>query len=469
MKGLEIVEQRFSQLERTWRLDAEFFQPKHVTVERALATKQCLPLSVVASVSDGNHFSISESFVDDGIPYYRGQDVVGNFFIEQATPKTISKTAFMQPTMVRSHLKQGDVLLSIVGTVGETSLVKTDELATCSCKLAILRPKGIAPGYLAAYLSSALGYSLTTRWKRGAVQMGLLLEDMDQLPVPRLSLSLEQHVSSAVELAFQALATSRRSLTLAESNMLDALGMQNWKAPEPLSYVRSSSEAFAAGRLDAQHFLPKYKLLTDHIDATGDGRRLGNCLRTIQRGKQPDYAEHGLQVINSKHVLRGEVRLDDDNRLAAHTEDDCLIQPGDVLMNGTGVGTIGRCAPYLHSVKAIPDNHVTILRPNPELDAVYLSVFLNSMAGQWQVEQRLRGSSGQIELYPGDISAFTVWLAPAAVQSNIRHLVLRSFEQKQRATQLLDAAKRAVEIAIEDSEAAAMDYLESVHPINTGC
>jgi hypothetical protein len=93
--------------------------------------------------------------------------------------------------MVRSHLKSGDVLLSIVGTIGETSLVQTSNPATCSCKLAILRPRSISPAYLATFLSSRIGRSLTQRWKRGAVQMGLLLEDMDQIGIPRWSGGLE--------------------------------------------------------------------------------------------------------------------------------------------------------------------------------------------------------------------------------------------------------------------------------------
>ena len=86
------------------------------------------------------------------------------------------------------------------------------------------------------------------------------------------------------------------------------------------------------------------------------------------------------------------------------------------------------------------------------------------MAGQWQVEQRLRGSSGQIELYPTDIAQFKVWIAPTSVQADIRRSVEASYAQKQRATKLLDAAKRAVEIAIEDSEAAALAYLDEVAP-----
>lgn len=234
-----------------------------------------------------------------------------------------------------------------------------------------------------------------------------------------------------------------------------------------MSYVRRSRDAFASGRLDAQHFQPRFRALTDFIKATGQGARLADWLNTNQRGKQPDYVEDGLPVVNSKHVLRGEVRRDGDNRNASFSDDDQLIHHGDVLMNGTGVGTIGRVAPYLHSDPAIPDNHVTILRPKQGLDAVYLSVFLNSMAGQWQVEERLRGSSGQIELYPTDIAQFTVWIAPPSVQKEIRRSVEKSFEQKQLATQLLGAAKRAVEVAIEDSEAAALAYLDQAAPAQT--
>ena len=62
------------------------------------------------------------------------------------------------------------------------------------------------------------------------------------------------------------------------------------------------------------------------------------------------------------------------------------------------------------------------------------------------------------------IAQFCAWDAPATVQADIRQAVNASFQQKQRATQLLDAAKRAVEIAIEDSETAALAYLAEANP-----
>ena len=253
------------------------------------------------------------------------------------------------------------------------------------------------------------------------------------------------------------------SIASAEQFLLVALGLADWQPPQPLSYVRSSRDAFAAGRLDAEHFKPSCDELEARLRATGRSCALQTLLTVNERGAQPDYADQGLPVVNSKHVVNGEVRLDAENRTASSGKRALTIRHGDVLMNGTGVGTIGRTAPYLHATEALPDNHVTVLRPKPgAIDPVYLSVYLNSRAGQSQVEKWLRGSSGQIELYPNDIARFLVWQAPEHVQQAIRQSVEAAFAAKQCAAALLDAAKRAVEIAIEESEAAALEYLQAV-------
>jgi hypothetical protein len=124
LNGLEASIVNLSSLERTKRIDAEFFSKKDLAVAATLAAKRTDRLTPeTCAVSDGNHFSISEHFSEDGVPYYRGQDVAGHFFIEQSNPLCITPRAFAEDHMQRSHLQQGDVLLSIVGTIGELSLV----------------------------------------------------------------------------------------------------------------------------------------------------------------------------------------------------------------------------------------------------------------------------------------------------------------------------------------------------------
>ena len=82
-------------------------------------------LTTYVNVSDGNHMGISDHFTDEGVPYYRGQDA-GAFFIENSNPICIDEKTFELPVMKRSHLKKGDVILSIVGTIGSLSLVYSD-------------------------------------------------------------------------------------------------------------------------------------------------------------------------------------------------------------------------------------------------------------------------------------------------------------------------------------------------------
>ncbi|MCW0386027.1 hypothetical protein NB722_000566 [Xanthomonas sacchari] len=462
LEGLSVAEVSLSGLEFSGRLDAEYYQPEYLRAEELIATRSTVPLSRVADFligPFGSAFTVENYCAAPTYRYIRGKDVKPMSIVED---DNVYMPKADYDRLAKYALKAGDVLVSVVGTIGNSALVEPQHVpAIFSCKSTAVRTRAVDPRYLIAFLNCRYGRSLLIRKERGAIQKGLNLDDLKTLSVFVAGHDLQTRIAEIHALAGQAKTASKAALECAESSLLTSLHLRDWQAPEPLSYIRRSSDAFTSERLDAQHFQPRYQALTDFIDATGQGALLAEWLSENQRGRQPDYAEDGLPVVNSKHVLRGEVRLDDHNRSASFGEDDLLIHQGDVLMNGTGVGTIGRCAPYLHRGEAIPDNHVTVLRPKKGLDAVYLSVFLNSMAGQWQVEQRLRGSSGQIELYPNDIGQFRVWVAPANVQAKIRKSVEMSHEQRQRAGALLDAAQRAVEIAIEKGEAAALKYLEA--------
>ena len=96
MDGLEAVEFNFSKLERTIRIDSEFFKKDHIQISEILENLETKPLTKVAKVSDGNHMKISDSFCDSGIPYYRGQDI-SSFFVEQSQPVFIDEKTYNLP------------------------------------------------------------------------------------------------------------------------------------------------------------------------------------------------------------------------------------------------------------------------------------------------------------------------------------------------------------------------------------
>lgn len=446
------------------RIDSGYFAKPMLAAERRVRTFSgghdelgALFSRFVKGIFDIN----ADAYVDDGVPFIRIQnlkngliDARGLAFIPDAVHEIERKT----------QLIKGDIVLSKTAYPA-ASLVTLDHANasqdTISTTLSEYGRSHYRASAVVAYLNSTTGQSLLWRQFQGNVQLHLSLDDGRKVPIPRFSDKLQATVEECFCEAERLRTSSAVYMADAERALLHTICLNTWTPPEALSYERSSSEAFAAERLDAEHFQPRFTSLLSLIDTAGNSAKLGNFLLENKRGKQPDYADVGLPVVNSKHVLRNDVRLDADNRLATFAANDLIISTGDVLVNGTGVGTIGRAAAYLHEYQAVPDNHVTILRPDKNLDPVYLSIFLNSIAGQFQVEQRLRGSSGQVELYPDDIAEFRVWVAPKELQQSIRLQVEQSFAQRQRATQLLDAAKRAVDIAIEKSEADALAWLDA--------
>ena len=80
LDGLELSEIPISQLERTHRIVSEFYRKQFIEDYEILENVDNVTFSKVMEISDGNHMSISNDFCEEGVPYYRGQDIY-SFFI----------------------------------------------------------------------------------------------------------------------------------------------------------------------------------------------------------------------------------------------------------------------------------------------------------------------------------------------------------------------------------------------------
>lgn len=77
------------------------------------------------------------------------------------------------------------------------------------------------------------------------------------------------------------------------------------------------------------------------------------------------------------------------------------------------------------------------------------------------MDKYFKGSSDQVELYPNDTSEFLNWVAPKEVQEKIEATILSVFEAENESQRLLERAKRAVELAIEEGEEMALAWLDA--------
>jgi len=466
MDGLEAAVINLSELERTHRIDSEFFRKEYLEASTVLNTKIVNPITNFVKVFDGNHMKISESFTDSGVPYYRGQDM-HHFFIEQSSPIYIDTEAYNLPYMKRSHLKKGDVLLSIVGTIGSVSLVKTNQNATCNCKLAILRTKSTKPEYLASFLKSKFGQSQIQRFTRGAVQMGLILEDMNQIVIPEFSNEFENTISSTVLISNNYLNQSDIEYQQAEDLLLSELRLNDWQPIEETVAVKSFSESFlSSGRLDAEYYQPKYDQVEEAIQECGSpSQNLGPLIESIQNGfDYREYTEEGTPYIRVGDVKNGKINFERAVKVPitmADVNKSIGLQVGDILF--TRKGSFGNSAVVTElEVNGIISSEIMLVRLTslskqttlPE----YISLFLNSKFGYLQVERRVHGVAYYSIAQP-DLANLLIPILPKKQQQKIVDKIKSSFSIQLRSHQLLEIAKTGVERAIETDEAIATTWM----------
>lgn len=168
--------------------------------------------------------------------------------------------------------------------------------------------------------------------------------------------------------------------------------------------VRAKSEGRDTG-------LPKYlaDLFPDSFEESEGGeipqewkmKALGQVTAYLNRGIAPVYLNSGgVLVLNQKCIRAGRVDMNKGRRHDSTKKsiEGRTLQPGDVLVNSTGVGTLGRVAQILQfDEDAVVDGHVTVVRANAtDVTWNYLGIELGRR--EKEIEALGEGSTGQTEL-----------------------------------------------------------------------
>ena len=368
-------------VKETFRFDAEFYQPEYLRFAAASAGGDLLSKCVDIS----HPTEITRVYEDSGIQILLAQNVRPNRL-------DFSNSVFMssefEPVLRRNLLKPGDVLMTRSGAnFGETAVYRGEPSPIYACAdVLILRPNGIAGGYISTYFNTIIGRALLTRGAYGAAQPHIAPNYLYRLRLPRVSESNELAIDALVEKAYTMQEDSKRAYAEAEALLLERLGFAPLDLAKGLASEVSFKEVLVARRYDAEHYQPKFRKIREHITNTGAWKYLGGVTIKCERGVQPDYTEGGATpVVNTKHLGRtGLVGLEDlehTNGAFWYENASAQLEWGDALFYSTGA-YIGRTNYYPYDQPAIGSNHVTIIRADQkQCDPVYLSIFLNSPVG----------------------------------------------------------------------------------------
>ena len=448
------------------RIDSGFFTKTALQAESLVEALPNEPFGDIAATFRKGIFDIkADTYVDagGGVPFIRIGDIKTGM-IQKQTTAWIDHAIHAQES--KTALKFGDLVLSKTAypaaafvTLPECN-VSQDTIAV---RLSADGKRRYRSGYIATFLNSRYGIALMARRFQGNVQQHLSLEDGKALRIPRLGLQFQERIQALILQADQQQDAVAQATMAAEQKCLEALGLSDWTPPEPLAYTARASTAFASGRIDAQYFMPAKEQVRQSLGAL-PGQLLSDRVDSIRDQWVPDRAPPMVRVRNYD-VTDALVPLLDAEKEPSFAADigsmKKVLKDGDVA--------ISRLRAYLKEVAvvrtgddipSVGSSEFIVLRPKgTEISPETLMIFLRSTPVQTILKWCQDGSQHP-RFSERDLLAIPIPDAVAQVSPDITDVVLDGFAARHRARLLLDAAKRAVEIAIEEGEPAAMAYLD---------
>lgn len=412
-------------------------------------------------------------YKDEGVPFIRGVNMKKGrisfsdmVFIDEKANSLLWK----------SEVKPETVLLSMSGTIGDVALASNnwDYPINSNQDIAKIDTKGnLNPYYLFAFLLGKFGQNYLHREARGSVQQHVFLSQMELFNIPLFSENLEIAIQRVIESSDKLLESSEENYTQAENLLLENLSLKDFqpKNSPPLEgwkskidgvviNIKNLSESFSSsGRLDAEYYQVKYEDYYSLVTSYSGGHEpFSNACKVKDKNFTPEDKIEYKYVELANIGKSGEIT-------------DCTIAIGEelptrarrkVVTNDVVVssieGSLGSCAlvtsEYNNALCSTGFYVVNSKKLNPET----LLVLFKSEPIQALLK---KGCSGTIltAISKTELEQIPIPLIDLETQGKIKDLIKESFKLKKQSEHLLEIAKTAVEIAIEQDEETAIAFI----------
>jgi type I restriction enzyme S subunit len=349
----------------------------------------------------------ASDYVDDGRPVLNVRNVgLGDVrtdkleYVDEVTAQRLS-----------GHILQAnDIVFGRKGAVERHAFIKAEfigALQGSDCiRLRILAGAPVRPEFVT--------FALRTRehqeWMQsfcshGATMASLNQEILRQVAIPDLDLASQDRVIDVLGAFDDLIDNNRRRIELLEQ-MAQAI-YQEWFVR--FRYPGSEDVILADSPVGL-------------IPQGWTVKTIGEITESLTRGISPQYADDGVwTVINQRCIRDSRVSLDMARRQSRDVPPAKQVRFGDVLINSTGVGTLGRTAIYLeHHSSLTADSHITLVRPRTADDQPWFGLHL--LYRQPELETLGVGSTGQTELGRQAIAQLLVTRPPQMVRRRFADL-----------------------------------------------
>ena len=463
LEGLEAVEINLSNVidsSDDFRIHSEFYKKKFLINQAKLRLFDSQPLSTYAKVSDGDHAKFPDNQTRE-IRYLQARDINNNF-LEISSDSFVSKKYLKKNK--RSLIEGENILLSIMGTVGDITITPTGfEPAMCNRALAIIKDiSGISPQFLFTYLTSQISLIEIERLTNGGVQQRINLEVLREVRVPKLNVTFQSAIESLVLSAYDTRSQSKKSYKQAEHLLLKEIGLLDFEpSQEPVNIKSFKDSLGTSGRLDAEYYQKKYDDFIDMIQSYAKGSEsISKCCNVKIKNFKPEddkeYQYIELSNIGNSGTVQGcTTGLGKDLPSRARRQ----VKTGDVIISSIE-GSLTSCALVTEQYNQALCSTGFYVIDSDEINPETLLVLFKSGLLQNLLKQACSGTI-LTAINKDDFLNMTIPLIDGSKQQQIAKWIEKSFSLKKQSEHLLEVAKRAVEIAIEESEVVARDYINA--------
>lgn len=475
-EGLEVSVVSLAELicdNEKWRLDSEFFKKEYVGAYRKIKSKKHTQLKdIISTLSDfhsnGSYESIAEVFElldkEDYAYMVRTTDLEKGDY--ETDVKYITKKCYEY--LAKSKLYGGELLINKIGSPGRMFIMPNlNRPVSLGMNLFMIRVKkdsGYNEAFLWAFFNTKLGKSIVERKINGTVPLTIDKEAIRSLYIPLLPPSFQSHIESLVRTAHEKLQASRTLYTTAESLLLEALGLKDFKVSSPsISFtakdgatktyrvnasVRKFSFAQSVGRMDAEYYQEKYEEVEERIKAfSGGWKRLGEVATLHDKNITPSkemqkYIE--LANIGSQGEITGCTKDTGENlpsraRRIVHTE--------NVIVSSIE-GSLQSCAIIPSEYNGAFCSTGFFVFEAKDIKPQVLLLLLKSPPFQLLLKQACSGTI-LTAFNSTSLLSLPIPLLPLPIQKQIADDLQQSAALRKQSKELLERAKREVEREIE--------------------
>ena len=471
----------YSEIDLGNRIDAEYFQPVYLHIEEKLLSNNSVPIRKYCSLTASAFYPAATHLYEIGdLPFIRCVDCTQYPVITSRQKNTFEKipTSFANDYKNIKRLSQGEIVITKVGTPCYASIIHDlDDVALSRTVLGLKSIKNIDPYYLIAFLRSKYGFLQLFRERELTIQFQLTLDRVGNILVFKPeNEDLEKLIANCFFLYEETTKKSTELFEQAQTILLSELNLTHWQPKHQLTFIKNYSDAVEAGRIDAEYYQPKYDEIINAIKNYSGGWETLDSLVHIKKCIEVgsgEYLDEGVPFVRVSNISPFEITEEKYisealySELAPEEKEVSFIkskkhqpQQGEILFSKDGTPGI---AHYLKAqpAKMIPSSGILRLKSKTDkINDEYLTLVLNSVLTQEQVNRDVGGSI-ILHWRPDQVKQTVIPVLSNAKQLEIQQNITESFKLRKQSKHLLECAKKAVEMAIEQNEQTAIKWLEN--------